>query len=63
MNDELTTLMHYEFFEDEYTKEEFLCLGVYGAIQGGMKKEDALKKYGIEERFYNQNIERILLKP
>ena len=55
--------MHYEFFADEYTREEFMALDAYGRIRDGEDKDTVLKQNGISAEFYNANIERILAKP
>ena len=60
MAEELTTEMHYEFFEGRVTKEDFLIASVYGAIRRGIKKNDALKQHGLTEDFYDRNIHRVL---
>lgn len=60
MEDELTTEMHWEFMEDEMTREEFLVMAVCGAMNRGLTKAEALKKYGISEEFFDANVERVL---
>ena len=60
MEDELTTEMHWEFMEDEMTREDFLVMAVCGAMNRGMTKADALKKYGISEEFFDANVDRVL---
>ena len=60
MAEELTTDMHYEFFEGEMSKRDFYIFAVSGAISRGVPKQEALKKYGISEDEYDANIERVL---
>ena len=60
MEDELTTEMHWEFMEDEMTREDFLVMAVCGAMNRGLTKAEALKKYGISEEFFDANVERVL---
>ena len=61
MADEFTSLMHYEFFADEYTRDEFMALDAYSRIRNGEDKDTVLRKNGITAEFYDANIERILL--
>lgn len=35
-------------------------MGVFGAIRRGVTKEEALKKYGLSEKEYDDNIDRVL---
>lgn len=35
-------------------------MGVFGAIRRGTTKEEALKKYGLTEKGYDDNIDRVL---
>ena len=51
--EELTTAMHAELMEGETTFQEMKYLGVCGAINRGMTKEQALRKYGISEEEYD----------
>ena len=60
MEDELTTEMHWEFMEDEMTREDFLVMAVCGAMNRGSTKAEALKKYGISEEFFDANVDRVL---
>jgi len=63
MAEEFTSLMHYEFLADEYTRDEVMALDAYVRIRDGEDKETVLKKNGITAAFYDANIERILAKP
>ena len=63
MAEEFTSLMHYEFLADEYTRDEVMALDAYVRIRDGEDKETDLKKNGITAAFYDANIERILAKP
>ena len=60
MQDELTAEMHWEFLEGEMTREEFLVMAVVGAMNGGTSKADALKKYGLSEEYFDENVERVM---
>ena len=51
--DELTTAMHAELMEGEATVQEMKYLGVCGAMNRGLTKEQALRKYGISEEEYD----------
>ena len=61
MKDELTTEMHWEFMEDEMTREDFLVMAVRGAMNRGATKTEALKKYGLTEEFFDANVERVMM--
>ena len=63
MAEEFTSLMHYEFLSDEYTRDEVMALDAYVRIQRGENKDAVLKKNGISAAYYDANIERILAKP
>lgn len=52
--EELSTRMHAEFFGDEYTKEEWAAMGVFGAVNRGVSLEDALAEYKITEARYKE---------
>lgn len=54
MEEELSTQMHAEFFGDEYTKEEWSAMGVFGALRRGISLEDALAQYGLTECQYRE---------
>lgn len=58
--DELTTEMHAEMMEDEIPYEDMMILGVLGAMNRGITKEEALRRYGITEEEYDNNIDRVL---
>ena len=61
MKDELTTEMHWEFMEDEMTREDFLVMAVRGAMNRGATKTEALNKYGLSEEFFDANVERVMM--
>ena len=61
--EELTTAMHEELIGDEIPHFDLMVLSVYGAIKRGVSKQEALEKYGISEKEYNENIERALSQP
>ncbi len=58
--DELTTEMHAEFMEGEMTPYEMRVCGVYGAMGRGWSKKEALERYGLTEKEYDDNIDRVL---
>jgi hypothetical protein len=58
--DELTTAMHSELMEDFISEQDMKIMGVYGAMNRGIPKEEALKSYGISEKEYSDNIKRVL---
>lgn len=61
--DELTTAMHEEFIGHEIPHFDLMVMGVYGAIGRGISKNEALKKYGLSEKEYDDNVERVLSSP
>lgn len=60
MKDEFTTKMHLELLGDEFEELDLYIMGVYGAINRGCPKKDALAKYNIDEETYDNNIRRVL---
>lgn len=54
MKDELTTSMHSEFLGDEYSKEEWAAMGVFGAVNRGVTLKKALAEYGLTEKSYKK---------
>ena len=54
MKEELTTKMHGEFMEGEYTQEEMAAMGVFGMLNKGASLEDALAKYEMTEARYRE---------
>ena len=60
MKEEFTTTMHEEMLGDEVSHEDIMVMDVYGAIKQGIPKDQALKEAGISERFYGNNIRRVL---
>lgn len=60
MKEELTTAMHEEFIGKDIPHDDLQVMGVYGAINRGLTKKQALAKYEMSEAFYDDNIERVL---
>ena len=60
MPDELTTEMHWEFMQGEMSQEDFLVMAVVGAMKRGASKADALKKFGLSERYFDENVVRVM---
>lgn len=60
MKEELTTRMHFEFLGEEISEFDLSIMSVYGAIQRGLTKEEALKSNGVTEEDYDANVERVL---
>ncbi|MCD8208339.1 MAG: hypothetical protein LUD72_10415 [Bacteroidales bacterium] len=58
--EELTTLMHAELMEGEMNQFEMRVFGAYGAMNRGLSKEDALRKYDLSEKEYDDNIDRVM---
>lgn len=57
LHEELTTDMHYEFVDDEISYIDFCTLAVYGAMNRGLTKQAALKRYDMTAEYYDANIE------
>lgn len=53
LKEELTTKMHGELLEGEFTEQQMKYLGICGAINRGVPKAEALRKYGVSEREYD----------
>jgi hypothetical protein len=60
MKEELTTKMHAEFIGDEIPDLDLKIMAVYGAMARGVKKESALREYGLTDKEYRENIDRVL---
>jgi len=60
--DNFTTEMHSELLEDEFTMFEMKILGVKGMMNRGFTMADALEKYGITEKEYNDNCDAVFKK-
>ena len=56
----MTAEMHWEFLEGGMTQEDFLVMAVVGAMNRGASKADAQKKYGLLERYFDENVERVM---
>lgn len=62
MAEELTTKMHEELIGDEIPHFDLMVMGVAGAIARGIPKKEALRKYGLTEKEFDDNEERVLPK-
>lgn len=60
MKEELTTLMHSEFFDNEDEKLEVLIMGAFARIRKGEDKMSVLKSLELTEEEYDSNVKRIL---
>ncbi|MDE6283189.1 MAG: hypothetical protein K2L97_04275 [Muribaculaceae bacterium] len=45
---------------DEVGVLDSKVMGVFGAMRRGLSKEEALKKYDLSEKDYDENIDRVL---
>lgn len=54
MKEELTTLMHAEFFDDPQEKLEILVMGAVGAMLKGEDKNKVLSDLGISEEQFRK---------
>lgn len=59
MKEELTTLMHAEFFDDPQEKLEILVMGAACCISRGQNKQKVLNRHGITEKEYDETFKRI----
>lgn len=50
----------FELMADEVGVFDTKVMGVFGAMRRGATKEEALKKYGLTEKEYDDNIDRVL---
>lgn len=50
----------FELMADEVGVFDTKVMGVFGAMRRGATKEEALKKYGLTEKEYDDNINRVL---
>lgn len=50
----------FSLMADEVGVTDTKVMGVFGAIRRGATKEEALKKYGLTEKEYDDNIDRVL---
>jgi len=61
MAEELTTEMHFEFLEDMGTDRlSYFVFAARGAMNRGLSKAEALKRYGLSEAVYDAGIDRVL---
>ena len=50
----------FELMADEVGVFDTKVMGVFGAMRRGATKEEALEKYGLTEKEYDDNIDRVL---
>ena len=50
----------FELMADEVGVFDTKLMGVFGAMRRGATKEEALQKYGLTEKEYDDNIDRVL---
>ena len=60
MAEELTSLMQYEFWSNKMSKQQYMTIAAQGAINQGMSKKDACRKFGVTEKFFDENFEKAL---
>lgn len=61
MAEELTTEMHFEFLEDMGTDRlSYFVFAARGAMNRGLSKVEALKRYGLSEAVYDAEIDRVM---
>ena len=61
--EELTSEMHGEFMCATMSKEDYNVMCAFAAIRGGKTKKEALKRFGLTEKFYDANVDRDLSEP
>lgn len=59
MKEELTTLMHAEFFDDPQEKLEILVMGAAARIRKGETIDKILEEYGLTKDVYNITLKKI----
>lgn len=57
---EMTAEMHAELLGDEIPHDELMAMAVCADVRRGIDKHVSLKKHGITEKYYDDNIDRIL---
>lgn len=57
MKEELTADMQYDFWGDKMTREQYMTICAQGAMNNGMSKKDACDKFGITEKFFDENFD------
>ena len=62
MKDELTTLMHTEFFKDKEEILDILVMTAYTRIKRGENKEDVLKYLNLTSDVYENRFDSIIGK-
>ena len=62
MKDELTTLMHTEFFKDKEEILDILVMTAYTRIKRGENKEDVLKYLNLASDVYENRFDSIIGK-
>ena len=61
MKDELTTLMHSEFLDDEIPLDDLLVMDVYSQVRRkGIPIKEACDRVGITVEFYYANVDRVM---
>ena len=60
MAEELTTAMHSELLGDEVSDLDLRVAAVFGSMNRGATKEEALAQYQLTEQEYDDNIDRVL---
>lgn len=60
MEEELTTLMHSEFFDDPEERLDVLVMGAFARIRKGEPKEQVLASLGLSVKDYDENVKRVL---
>lgn len=58
--EELTTAMHEEFIGHEISHLDLMVMGAFGAMKGGLSKQEALQKYELTEDEYDNNVQRVI---
>lgn len=60
--EELDTMQHYEFIGDHdgVSEFDFRVAAAFGAMNRGVPRMRALRKYNLTEEEYDKNIERVL---
>jgi hypothetical protein len=61
MKDELTDLMHSEFFSDPDEKRKILIMSAFSRIRRGEPKLAVLQRLELTEDEYDENVGRVFL--
>lgn len=60
LNPELSAREHAELIGSEIPYSDLMVMAVWADVNNGENIDAALKKHGISEEFYDENVDRVL---